>query len=553
MLFDVALYTSLAVLVAGLAYKLGRWLTTSIGPESRNYTPAQRLSASLKGLARALGSRSLGPMMAALVSDGLFQRRSLGHSRWAWAAHMLIFWGMMGLIFLHALGPVLIPSFTATLNPWLFLRNLFGVMLLAGAVMALWRRLRLPGLRRTTHWADRAALALLALLVLSGFALEGAKIISVHSFDQMIEEYGSLAEDNDRAALGQVWREHYGVAFPQGQVPAGLELMEQGLELHQDSCVDCHDMPQWAFASWPLSRAMAPMAGWLESVRAALWLYYLHFLAAFAALAILPFSKFLHIFTGPLLLMIRVAVPREDMDPAARALVRALELDVCTHCGACSVHCSVAEAVNHVPNLAVLPSEKLMALGRLARGKTDYGEMLDVMRQGAYMCTSCLRCTLLCPVGINLQDLWFAMKDDLEEAGYGPTSRAVAGQAGESAGPSRKVAPFKVASGDFQRDLGLSVQSGSFRNCYRCATCSNSCPVVFSYENPKEELDLLPHQIMHSLGLGLSDEALGARMTWYCLTCYRCQEACPQGVKVADVLYELRNLAAARQGQGESC
>ncbi|MBU4575761.1 MAG: hypothetical protein KJ576_14105, partial [Proteobacteria bacterium] len=238
MLFDLALYTSLALLALGLAYKLGHWLTTSIGPDSRNYTPAQRLSASLKGLTRALRGRSLGPMMAALVLDGLFQRRSLGHSRWAWAAHMLIFWGMMGLIFLHALGPVLIPSFTATLNPWLFLRNLFGVMLLAGAVMAMWRRLRLPGLRRTTHWADRAALALLALLVLSGFALEGAKIISVHSFDSMIAEYGNLSEDNDRAALGQMWREHYGVVFPQGQVPAGLELMERGLEMHQDSCVD---------------------------------------------------------------------------------------------------------------------------------------------------------------------------------------------------------------------------------------------------------------------------------------------------------------------------
>ncbi|MCB2190942.1 MAG: 4Fe-4S dicluster domain-containing protein [Deltaproteobacteria bacterium] len=553
MFFDLVLYISLALLALGLAYKLGRWLKTSIGPESRNYTPAQRLSASLKGLGQALSSRRAGPMLAALVLDGLFQRRSLTHSRWAWAAHMLIFWGMMGLIFLHALGPLIIPNFTATLNPWLFLRNLFGVMLLAGAVMAIWRRLRLPGLRRTTHWADRAALGILALLVLSGFALEGAKIISVRTFDSMIEEYGMLSEDNDRAALGQVWREHYGVVFPEGEVPPGDELMDQGMALHEDSCLDCHDMPQWAFASWPLSRLMAPMAGWLDDIQAVAWLWYIHILAAFAGLAILPFSKFLHIFTGPLLLMIRVAVPREEMDPAAKAMVRALELDVCTHCGACSVHCSVAEAVKHVPNLTVLPSEKLIALGRLARGKTDYGEMLKVMRQGSYMCTSCLRCTRLCPVGINLQDLWFAMKDDLEEVGFGPTTRTVANKAGESASSSRKATPFRVSSGEFQKELGLSVQSGTFRNCYRCATCSNSCPVVFSYENPKEELDLLPHQIMHSLGLGLSDEALGARMTWYCLTCYRCQEACPQGVKVADVLYELRSLAAARQGQGESC
>lgn len=552
MLFYLALYTALAVLVLGLIYKLKTWLTTSIGPESRQYTPAQRLSASLRGLGRALTGRRLGPMMAALALDGLLQRRSLGHSRWAWAAHMLIFWGMLGLIFLHALGPLIIPSFTATLNPWLFLRNLFGVMLLLGAVMAIARRIRLPRLRRTTHWADRATLGLLALLVLSGFALEGAKIISVHSFDQMVQEYGDLPGEGDRAALGQLWREHYGVAFPLKQAPAGLELMERGLELHKQSCADCHDRPQWAFASWALARAMTPLAVWLDEMMAVSWLWYVHFLAAFAALALLPFSKFLHIFTGPLLLMIRAARPREKMGPAAKALVRALELDVCTHCGACSVHCSVAEAMAHVPNLELLPSEKLMALSRLARGKALPGPVLEAIRQGAYLCTSCLRCTRLCPVGINLQNLWFAMKDDLEEMGYGPTVRAVAQKAGLTAGSSRTISPARVTTGGFQKELGLSVQSDTFRNCYRCATCSNACPVVFSYADPSRELDLLPHQIMHSLGLGLADEAMGARMTWYCLTCYRCQEACPQGVKVADVLYELRNLAAARQGQGES-
>ncbi len=552
MFFSVALYIALALLGLGLAYKLKSWLTTSIGPESRQYPPSARLGASLKGLGRALASRRLGPMLAALLLDGLWQRRSLGHSRWAWAAHMLIFWGMLGLIFLHALGPLLIPSFTATLNPWLFLRNLFGVMLLAGALMAVARRIRLPRLKRTTSWADRAALGLLVLLVLSGFALEGAKVISVKSFDKMVKEFGDLPEQGDRAALGQLWREQYGVVFPPGQVPPGRELLARGRELHNQSCLDCHDRPVWAFASWPLARALAPVAGWLEAMRATAGLWYLHFLAALAALALLPFSKFLHLFTAPLLLMLRAAGPVEEMSPASRALVRALELDVCTHCGACSVHCSVAEALNHVPNLDLLPSEKLKALGRLARGQAADPAALAAVRQGAYLCTSCLRCTRLCPVGINLQDLWFAMKDDLEEAGYGPTVRAVAQQAGQAAGASRGASPARVHSGSFQKALGLSAQAETFRNCYRCVTCSNSCPVVFSYDDPKKELDLLPHQIMHSLGLGLAEEAMGARMTWYCLTCFRCQEACPQGVKVADVLYELRNLAAARQGQGES-
>jgi len=32
-------------------------------------------------------------------------------------------------------------------------------------------------------------------------------------------------------------------------------------------------------------------------------------------------------------------------------------------------------------------------------------------------------------------------------------------------------------------------------------------------------------------------------MLWDCVTCYQCQEQCPQGVKVTEVLYELKNLA----------
>jgi len=32
-------------------------------------------------------------------------------------------------------------------------------------------------------------------------------------------------------------------------------------------------------------------------------------------------------------------------------------------------------------------------------------------------------------------------------------------------------------------------------------------------------------------------------MLWDCLTCYQCQEHCPQNVKVTEVLYGLKNLS----------
>jgi len=43
--------------------------------------------------------------------------------------------------------------------------------------------------------------------------------------------------------------------------------------------------------------------------------------------------------------------------------------------------------------------------------------------------------------------------------------------------------------------------------------------------------------------LGIRDLAFGSGMLWDCTTCYQCQEHCPQGVKVTEVLYELKNLA----------
>ena len=74
------------------------------------------------------------------------------------------------------------------------------------------------------------------------------------------------------------------------------------------------------------------------------------------------------------------------------------------------------------------------------------------------------------------------------------------------------------------------------------------CPVVGNYDRPEQVLGLLPHQIMGCLGLGLTQMAAGARMIWDCLTCYKCQENCPQEVEVCDLLFDLKN-AAAKQGE----
>jgi len=103
--------------------------------------------------------------------------------------------------------------------------------------------------------------------------------------------------------------------------------------------------------------------------------------------------------------------------------------------------------------------------------------------------------------------------------------------------------PLTVSDREFKAGLTLSAQASTFSVCFGCQSCTTVCPVVANYDNPEEVLGMLPHQIMHACGLGVRDLALGSNMLWDCLTCYQCQEHCPQGVCITDVLYELKNLA----------
>ena len=71
-----------------------------------------------------------------------------------------------------------------------------------------------------------------------------------------------------------------------------------------------------------------------------------------------------------------------------------------------------------MPNLNILPSEKLISIKALAAGKAlSEGELRHIL-EGVYLCTNCKRCTVLCPVGINLQDLWFNVRETLLQKGY---------------------------------------------------------------------------------------------------------------------------------------
>jgi heterodisulfide reductase subunit C len=253
------------------------------------------------------------------------------------------------------------------------------------------------------------------------------------------------------------------------------------------------------------------------------------------------------------------------------SMIQLMELDACTHCGMCTSRCSVAIAFEGIPNINILPSDQLASLKALASGRPLEEREIKDLQEGVYLCTNCYRCTVVCPVGIDLQSFWIKvrelllqrgipelsvlsplsfyrglMKDETAQGDYEKpltqAREAIASQC-DLLRNKDKILPVTSADRRLQNGLNLSAQAKTFSACFGCQTCTTVCPVVGNYEHPQETLGLLPHQIMQAAGLGLRDLAFGSSMLWDCLTCYQCQEQCPQGVWVTDVLYELKNLA----------
>ena len=550
MFFSVTFHLALAVFLIGVVYRVFTWFKIRIGPEAASFSVWGRIAAMLKGLITTLFSLRVFVLLKVFVLDILLQVQILREDFLRWVMHICIFYGFVFLLLIHALDDqitlVFFPDYASTLNPFLFLRNIFGAMAVLGLAIAAYRRLTIKSLRLITKTADLYAIIILVIIMISGFLLEGVKIVSSSVFDQMVEDYADPDETEETRLLKLYWAKEFGVVFPELSDSLDSDEIEQGREVHEASCMDCHTRPHWAFVSYPIAKAITPIARSIDEARADLWLWYIHFLACFFGLAYLPFSKFFHIISSPVSLLVNGVSDQNLADPANTVTRRALALDACVHCGSCTLRCSVAPVFSKMLNLNILPSEKLISIKKtLVKDKQFGPELLQTIQEGSFICTGCYRCTEVCPVGINLQDLWLASKEDLAKKGFPELNMWARKSCETEYGFKIKdlETPLTLDGALTRKHLDLSSQADTFSVCFECQTCTNVCPVVANYENPGEALDLTPHQIMHSLGLGLRDMALGSRMIWDCTTWYLCQEHCPQGVHVTDVFYELKNLA----------
>ena len=126
----------------------------------------------------------------------------------------------------------------------------------------------------------------------------------------MVEDYAGLDDEEEIQALETVWVKDYGLVSPNIQPPFDEDLLSVGREVHECNCLDCHASARWAFTGFATAKIISPMAIWLDEIDGVTILWYIHFIACFAGLAYLPFSKMFHIICTPLSL-----IANQVMDP----------------------------------------------------------------------------------------------------------------------------------------------------------------------------------------------------------------------------------------------
>jgi Fe-S oxidoreductase len=355
-----------------------------------------------RGRGRRIDWRRLGPAMAEITS----QRTVAKGDRMVGLAHFFVFWGFVVLTIatgIIAVDEDIIRFFMGRpdLQFWRggfyqgysLVVDLFSVGFLAGLIYLGWRRRHPPERlsydrvdraegtydRRGYTVDDRAFLWMLLFLGISGFLLEGFRIVATE--------------------------------FP--------------------------DFEIFSVAGWAVARGSAflGVAG-AETARLITW--WVHALAAFAFIAFIPYSKAMHMVTDVVDLMVADrhsarALPDPSPGPDDDVLAlftwkELLDFDACTKCGRCHEVCPA-----RTTGAPLSPRDLILDLRELADAHSGlnlwYGPGAEPRETAApvaggyistetlWACTTCMACMEVCPVGIEHVPTIVDMRRQLVEAG----------------------------------------------------------------------------------------------------------------------------------------
>jgi len=524
-MFQTALYTAISLSILGLLYQV--------------FCFVRKNNAFERGKKSAYGHNSKGFFLNTLFQVKLF---NAGKARWL--IHFLVVSGFLYLLIIHALDDVIsfhwFEYYQPPLDPFQFLRNLAGFFVLVGGFGFLFRRVIFFKTlqERKIFLKGLFSILLILMLVLSGFLLESVKILSEPVFTQMVEEYSDIDVGEDLEDLKVYWEMQYHTVFNETLV-VSPEKFENGKILSESFCIDCHSPIKSAFISTAMAKGFKKTGVWLNQHRVDNFLYYIHYFLALLILVSLPFSRLFHMFLIPVA-SLGENLQKEHFD-SNQGFVNTATLYACTNCGFCSDVCSVYPNFLVTENIDILPHSKIESFKHLLNHTPDKPEVLFRLQSGNADCTYCHNCTDICPSGIDLQNLWATLNQQLALKGYPDNYTFIRNKSlkewVELAPEDEKVWSTQKVTTQLADDVS------SFENCVQCTICTNVCPVV---EHDGVDNDMTPQQIMNLLRLGKKHLATGTRMVGNCLTCFSCQEYCPQGIKVADIMLELRNNAHVR-------
>ena len=179
MFFSASFYIALVIFAAGLLYKVSAWFWYDFRQDTEGIRPAARVLAAFRGIILLLISRRILTLLKVFFFEVLFQARSFKESLFRWLMHMCIFAGFVLLLLMHALDKLITSAvfvdYSPTLNPFLFLRNLFAALVLIGLGIAIYRRFIQKIPRLYTSSMDIFVIVILAIIVGSGIFLESVK------------------------------------------------------------------------------------------------------------------------------------------------------------------------------------------------------------------------------------------------------------------------------------------------------------------------------------------------------------------------------------------